>query len=200
MQKHEREGSKEAVHSGGRAIHRWLLAGAGAGLAGGIAEVVFMSVYGSFSGMSGERLLSLITYTFFDAAFSYGALGAVSGLAIHLVLSAIIGVFFGAFMYALHGGADRASYGRVAVSGIVILIGIWAFNFFVLLPKINPQFVSYVPLTAAFFSKLMFGISVGVYAKLLGAFAAKGAQQRLETTGGAKDANVSAQGVFILQK
>lgn len=186
----KREGSEAAAYSGAKALQRWLLAGVGAGLAGGFAEVVFMSVYGSLAGMSGEGLLSLITYTFFGAAFSFGPFGAVSGLVIHLFLSAGIGVFFGASMYAMHRGADRASYGRVAVSGVVALTGIWAFNFFVLLPQINPQFVSFVPLTAAFFSKLMFGVSVGVYTKLLDVFAAKVAQPRSETFSEA----------FVLQK
>ncbi len=169
----------------GKSMKTWLLAGIGAGLAGGLAEVVFMAVYGGVAGMSGEGVLSLVTYTFFSASFSFGHIGAVSGLGIHLLLSAVIGFFFGAFMYALHRGADSASYGRVAVSGVVLLIGIWTFSFFVLLPQINPAFVSYVPLTAAFFSKLMFGISVGVYGRLLDVLAAKGAQSRFERFNGA---------------
>lgn len=167
-----------------KSLKTWLLAGVWVGLAGGVAEVVFMTVYGILTGMSGVNLLNLITYTFFSGTFSFGHLGAVSGLVIHLLLSAVIGIFFGAFMYAVHHGEKGVSYSRVAVSGIAALIGIWAFNFFVLLPHINPQFVSYVPLTAAFFSKLMFGISVGVYGKLLDSFV-RSAPSRSETFSGA---------------
>lgn len=165
MQKRGNEVSK----AGKMPLDKWLLAGVGAGLAGGLAEVVFMSLYSAISGMSGETVLSLITYTFSGSEFSFGQLGAASGLAIHLLLSAAIGFVFGASMYAMRGGADRPSYGRVAVSGAVVLVGIWAFNFFLLLPQINPLFVSYVPLTAAFLSKLMFGLSLGVYGRLFDA-------------------------------
>ncbi|MBI5970100.1 MAG: hypothetical protein HY884_02980 [Deltaproteobacteria bacterium] len=161
------------IHECVKPLKTWLLAGIGAGLAGGIAEVVFMAFYGAAAGMSGVKLLSAITNTFFSAAFSFGPLGAVSGLVIHLLLSAVIGVFFGAAMYALHPGAAKASYARVAVTGIAALTGIWAFNFFILLPQINPQFLSYAPLWAAFFSKLMFGFSVGVYGTMLDGLAAQ---------------------------
>lgn len=145
----------------------WLRAGAVAGLAGGLAEVVFMAVYSQAVGMSGPTILSLITATFLPAAFAFGQLGAFDGLMIHFMLSIIIGVSFGALQYFLHNNRASVSYPLVAAVGAAMLIGIWAFNFFVLLPRINPAFVAYVPLGPSFVSKLSFGLCLGVFAKLM---------------------------------
>lgn len=145
----------------------WLKAGAVAGLAGGLAEVVFMGVYSQAGGISGATILSLITATFLPAAFAFGQLGAFDGLMIHFILSIIIGVSFGVLQYFLHNNRTSVSYPLVAVSGAAMLIGIWAFNFFVLLPRINPAFVAYVPLGPSFVSKLSFGLCLGVFGALM---------------------------------
>ena len=38
-----------------------------------------------------------------------------------------------------------------------LLVAVWAINFFILLPLINPGFVTLLPLAASFTSKLLFG-------------------------------------------
>jgi hypothetical protein len=40
-----------------------------------------------------------------------------------------------------------------------LLVGIWAFNFLVLLPRINPDFITLIPYGASLASKVLFGIA-----------------------------------------
>lgn len=159
-------------------LNSWLKAGVAAGMAGGVAEVVFMAAYCLVSGKSGASVLSLITFTFFNGGIAFGPLGAFAGLLIHLVLSMSIGVFFSISMFLTQGNADRVTLARTVVSGAVLLTVIWAFNFFILLPNINPEFVGTVPAKVAFFSKLLFGLSLGVFVKLIaGTTSLKGSLQ-----------------------
>ena len=46
------------------------------------------------------------------------------------------------------------------VSAIVVLTSVWVVNFFVILPVINPSFVTLMPYWASLFSKLLFGITM----------------------------------------
>lgn len=148
-------------------IGAWLKAGCIAGFAGGLAEVAVMGLYSGVSGLSGITILSLITATFTSDAFAFGALGAFDGLMIHFILSVAIGAAFGVLQYIIHKNRGAVSYPLVAVSGAAILVCIWAVNFFLLLPEINPAFVAYVPLLPSFVSKLSFGLSLGLFARLL---------------------------------
>lgn len=42
---------------------------------------------------------------------------------------------------------------------VTALVGDWAFNFLLLLPLINPDFVQIVPYPVSFLSKLFFGLA-----------------------------------------
>lgn len=142
--------------------YTWLKAGTASGIAGGLAEVIFMAAYNLIVGKSGLTILSLITLTFFDREIAFGSIGAFSGLLIHFALSIIVGIFFSIFMFS-----DKIPISRVFGSGIALLVAIWSFNFFLLLPDINPEFVETVPVNIALFSKLLFGVSMGIYLKLI---------------------------------
>ncbi|MBI5563044.1 MAG: hypothetical protein HY894_09390 [Deltaproteobacteria bacterium] len=150
-------------------IGAWLKAGCAAGFAGGLAEVAFMGIYSALGGISGGTMLRLITNTFTSASFAFGPAGAFDGLVIHLILSALIGVAFGVLQCLLHRARAAVSYPILVSSGAALLAGIWAFNFFVLLPVINPAFTVYVPLAPAFFSKLSFGLTLAVTGALVDA-------------------------------
>lgn len=142
-----------------------LKAGALAGLAGGAAEVIFMAFYCALIGKSGIEMLRLVAYTFFDGGDQLW----LSGLCIHLGLSLLIGLVFGLVVYSAERIGITARYPVIAISGVLMLVGIWAFNFFVLLPLpwVNPEFAAFVPITTAFFSKLSFGVTLGLYRPLL---------------------------------
>ncbi len=143
-----------------RGLGAHLKAGALAGIAGGVVEVIFMAIYCSLSGKNGMEILRYVAYTFYNG-------GALSGLFIHLVLSLLIGLVFGLVVYSARHVGVHARYPVIAAVGVVMLVIVWAFNFFVLLPSINPEFVAFVPLEAAFFSKLSFGLTLGLYELLL---------------------------------
>ena len=53
----------------------------------------------------------------------------------------------------------------LAVVGL--LIGIWATNFFLVLPAINPAFVALVPYTTSLISKVLFGAAAALVLRLL---------------------------------
>lgn len=137
-------------------MEKHIKAGALAGIAGGVVEVIFMAIYCALTGKDGMEMLGLVAYTFFDG-------GALSGLSIHLGLSVLIGLAFGLVVYSAERFNVVVRYPVAIASGVAMLIVIWAFNFFVLLPSINPEFVAFVPLEAAFFSKLSFGLTLGLY-------------------------------------
>lgn len=155
----------------GPALSRALAAGAAAGIAGGVAEVAFMGIYSKAAGINAVNILNLITFTFFDKAVSLGPRGALIGVLIHFGLSAAVGLFFGLFAAtALKGGF---TYTRALFWGAASLAAIWAFNFFVMLPAYNAEFLKVVSPAPAFFSKLSFGVILSLSIKLIRA-AAKG--------------------------
>jgi len=140
----------------GAPLSRVLAAGAAAGLAGGLAEVVFMGGYSSVAGINPAEILRLITFTFFDSSVAFGPEGLRAGLLIHFTLSLFIGISFSLFArLALKGPFSQA---KALAWSSVVLTAIWAFNFFVLLPVYNAPFVQFVGASPAFFSKLSFGV------------------------------------------
>jgi len=148
----------------GLTLSRVLGAGAIAGLAGGLAEVVFMGAYSAATGMSSAEILKLITLTFFESSIAFGPNGLWAGLLIHFVLSLAIGLSFGAFArIALKGSF---SYSKALVWGSLALTAIWACNFFVILPVYNAAFIELVHPAPAFFSKLSFGIVLALGVRL----------------------------------
>ncbi|GMR05271.1 MAG: hypothetical protein BMS9Abin24_071 [Thermodesulfobacteriota bacterium] len=140
----------------GVTLQRALAAGAAAGLAGGLAEVLFMGAYSSIAGIDPSGILRLITFTFFDSAVAFGPNGLMAGLLIHFALSLAIGVSFSLFArFAFRGSF---SYSRALLWSSLALTAIWAVNFFVVLPVYNAPFVQLVRPEVGFFSKLSFGV------------------------------------------
>jgi hypothetical protein len=45
---------------------------------------------------------------------------------------------------------------------VALLMTVWAINFFVVLPVVNPGFVTVVPLAISFISKTLFGIAAAI--------------------------------------
>lgn len=148
-------------------------AGALAGLLGGLAEVFVMGTYAAIAGSSGAGILSLVTVSFFSEAISFGLYGPAIGLVIHLLLSLIIGVAFALGISRLAAAGSAIGYSRAIVYGTALLLTIWAVNFFVVLPVLNPLFVVVAPLKVTLLSKLTFGISLAALPKLLAAVQAR---------------------------
>lgn len=130
-----------------------------AGLLGGFAEVVWISVFSKLAGGDAIRVADGITATVAPAlAGSPAALPL--GIAVHFGLAALLGV---AVVLALRAVVPALiGTWRGAALVVLALAGIWAVNFLVILPLVNPGFVTLVPLWASFTSKLLFGLFAAV--------------------------------------
>jgi hypothetical protein len=130
--------------------------GIAAGLAGGIAEVLWVSTYAAATGASAATLARGVT----SAAGMDTRLAAApvaSGIFIHMMLAAALGV---ALACAWRVWSTRWS-GRAGPFALVlpILACVWAINFFLVLPLISPAFVALVPYPVSLVSKLLFGLA-----------------------------------------
>lgn len=134
----------------------WILL---AGFTGGLAEVIWVSLYAALSPLQGWDVAREITVSVFGSpvgdVFAPGL-----GLLIHFSLSIAIALAFASLLWS----PLLQQFGRKGIIGgaIAALTAIWTFNFFVLLPVLNPAFVALMPLPVTLVSKLLFGVSLGV--------------------------------------
>jgi hypothetical protein len=129
-----------------------------AGLAGGLAEVAWVGFYGLISSTSAVEVARQITASVIPAAAAL-PLAPAFGSFIHFLLSALLGVA----LWTIAGGliAWRPRADRIMVAAVAFLTAVWAVNFFVVLPVLNPDFVALIPLPIAFLSKALFGVVMG---------------------------------------
>jgi len=135
---------------------RTLSTGIAAGLAGGAAEVAWIALYAPLSGADAAAVASGVTLTMFPALAAHPA-AVVLGIALHIAIAVLLGA---AIAVALRVGVPRLA-GTIAepLAVIGLLVAIWAMNFLVVLPVVNPGFVELVPLGAALTSKVLFGVA-----------------------------------------
>ena len=132
------------------AVGHVLTIGVLAGLAGGAAEIAWISLYAAATGGDAASVARGVTDT-----VGIGALPPVAGgVSIHMALAAILGMAVAVALAPtrLHGAR---LYGAMTWA----LAAVWAINFLIVLPLINPQFVEIVPLAVSFVSKLLFGVA-----------------------------------------
>ena len=137
-----------------RSLHRTL---ALAGLAGGMAEVIWVALYCAVTPLSGTRVLREITASFVP---SWGGadFAPLLGLGLHLALAVLVAYAFGFIVwqtFARRGGAVTT-----LATSLVALTAIWTINFFILLPIVNAEFVGLMPYAVTLASKLLFGIAM----------------------------------------
>jgi MFS family permease len=79
------------------------------------------------------------------------------GIAIHLALSVALGLALGKTLL----GPLAPRFGRKLLMPTVLgtLACIWAVNFLLVLPLLNPAFLALMPLAATLTSKLLFGLA-----------------------------------------
>jgi hypothetical protein len=129
------------------------------GLAGGIAEVIWIAVYGSLSGSDTADVARAISVI---AGWAMPALPLadapiLAGIAIHMIAAVGIGLAL-VFVWdrlTVH----RPAWGSEYVFMVAALAIVWAFNFFVALPLISPAFIDLVPYPVSLISKLLFGLA-----------------------------------------
>jgi hypothetical protein len=150
--------SSLAVHRGRLANGVWIT-GTLAGVAGGGAEVLWIVLYGRVFGADAAVVAQAVTQAFFPG-LPAATLAVALGIAIHMGLAIVLGmaiaVLLGRFAPRLRGTA----FEPIAVVGL--LFAIWAMNFFLVLPAIDPAFVDLVPYAASLTSKVLFGMAAAV--------------------------------------
>lgn len=124
-----------------------------AGLAGATAEVAWVGVYCLSTPLQGIEVLRQIAASILPDASAPWA--AAFGLAAHYALAILIAYAYGLFVWR----GERRNHSTLA-DALKALTAIWAFNFFVLLPVINPAFVDLMPLPVTFASKLLFALAM----------------------------------------
>jgi hypothetical protein len=139
-----------------------------AGLAGGLAEIVWVSLYSLATGANAAVVARSVT-TAVGAENLLPASPMSAGIVIHMLLAAGLGI---ALAFAWHGLAGRGrGLAPRYLFVLAALLGIWAMNFLIILPLISPAFVTLLPYPVSLISKLMFGVAAAETLRRTGATA-----------------------------
>jgi len=128
--------------------------GAVAGLAGGLAEVGWITFYSGMTGTNGLDIARQVANTVIPG-ISPSPFSSTLGLVIHFSLSVVLGLILIRPVTAL------AQHRPPALAPVCLgFLGlIWAVNFIFVLPILNPDFLRLLPLWVTLFSKLLFGMA-----------------------------------------
>ena len=132
------------------AVGQVLTVGVLAGLAGGAAEIGWISLYAAVTGGDAAAVARGVTDTVGIGAAS----PAAAGVAIHMAIAGMLGLVVAAAAAPMR--LRGASLYAVLTAA---LAAVWAVNFLVVLPLVNPAFVGIVPMAVSFVSKLLFGVA-----------------------------------------
>ena len=128
-----------------------------AGLCGGLAEIGWIALYSSLSSANGAEIAGEVAKTVFSSA-SNAPWAPCAGVTIHLLLSLALGLGFALVLRTCSASPPAAQ--TVWTAALLTLTGIWAANFLLILPAINPAFVALVPYSVSLVSKILFAIAM----------------------------------------
>ena len=133
------------------------IAGAGtlAGLTGGLAEIVWIWIYGVISHIDSASVAHGVSRA---VGIETLADPVVLGIAVHMTLAGVLGIALAFAMQPLLGRWGRGQLVTYATL-VATLAMVWAVNFFVVLPVLSPGFVGLVPYEVSLLSKILFGVS-----------------------------------------
>lgn len=129
----------------------------GAGLAGGIAEIVWVSLVGSLVPGGAGEVAREVTATVLPGVGTL-AVALFAGVAIHLLLSVILAFAFWRLVWRPFAG--QLTPVEMGFCGMGSLAVVWLVNFTVVLPVLNPSLVALLPIWATLISKLLFGVAM----------------------------------------
>ena len=135
----------------------WLFSTVIAGVAGGAAEIVWISLYSFYSPVSAMEVTRQISITIIPATVNtYYA--PILGAFIHLLLSIVLAFVFAITILLPLSGR----YGKTGIflGSLITLAIVWKINFFIVLPLINVSFISLMPFYVTLISKLLFGMAM----------------------------------------
>jgi len=128
-----------------------------AGLAGSLAEVLWIGLVLTLTPVSGEAVLRQISASFFPAIVDSASAPAL-GLVIHFALG--VGLAYGFWLCIWRPFVRSLGAQMMLYAAIFSLTVIWFLNFFVVLPVVNSGFVDLIPYAATLVSKILFGIAM----------------------------------------
>ncbi len=128
-----------------------------AGLAGGLVEIAWISLYSFLTPVNAAHVAREISATIIPASVDL-SFAPMLGVAIHLVLAMALAVIFAATILAPVARLYGAS--GIIMSCLMTLSIIWLINFHVVLPIVNPTFTSLMPYVVTLISKLLFGAAM----------------------------------------
>lgn len=128
--------------------------GIAAGVAGGAAEIVWVACYGAATGTPVAGVARGVS----DAMGLSGiAHAAALGIALHMLLAIALGV---AVVAAFHAPLLRRINAWPQSALVVLaLAAVWSVNFLLVLPHLDPAFLTLLPVAVTLTSKLLFGVS-----------------------------------------
>jgi len=130
-----------------------------AGLCGGAAEIAWVALYSAATGAEGWEVARQVTASVLPGA-SRSALAPAAGLAIHMLLAIVLAAAFAVAWWRFAPRPMRLE--SVVITALAALGGVWAVNFYILLPAWNPGFLALLPLSVTLISKLLFGLAMGI--------------------------------------
>lgn len=128
-----------------------------AGFCAGMAEVIWVGSYTAVTGSSSVDIAREITASLFPSLANM-PLAPLLGIAIHFALSVALALAFGLLVWRPF--ASKLNRVRGALVGIALLCMVWAINFFMVLPSLNPVFVTLLPYAVTLISKVLFGAAM----------------------------------------
>lgn len=133
-----------------------LTMGALGGIAGGAAEIGWIALYGAATGMPLNPVARGIVGSVIPA-LAASTWAAEFGVLIHLALAVALGVGLALVVATILRHPENRHSDFLLT--MFILASVWALNFLVVLPHINPAFVHLLPLGVTLLSKLLFGLA-----------------------------------------
>jgi len=127
-----------------------------AGLAGGAVEVAWVAAYGAVTGTPVAAVARGVTGALLPGLAALPA-GPAIGIALHMLLAIGLGIAVVATLSTPPFRHVRAWPQSVLV--VLTLAAVWTFNFMVVLPWLDPDFLALLPIVVTLASKLLFGVS-----------------------------------------
>jgi hypothetical protein len=131
-----------------------LRAGIIAGAAGGLAEIAWVTLYAGMTGGDPAALARGVSTAAGVSALLPDASPVMLGIGVHMMVALMLGVVL---TFAWQWLSAKLGVRNSFPFMLAALAGVWATNFLVVLPIINPAFVHVVPYAVSLTSKLLFG-------------------------------------------
>jgi hypothetical protein len=135
-----------------------------AGAAGGLAEIAWVTLYAGATGDNPATLARGVT-TAAGVSAMVPADPVALGVTIHMGLAVTLGIAL-AFVWRTLS-SHRSEFISPFPFMAAALAGIWAVNFFVVLPIVSPAFIHLVPYSVSLMSKVLFGLAAAAAFRLL---------------------------------